>query len=214
MNSKKGPVPRSEVMAAVIDGIKKAQHDYKKMSGVWALEEDSGAEYWTTCSVAKSLWDICDDGCVEVEGRSNSTLSRKRGRAPDATKDKRYDIVLYFKEGHARAIIEIKIIKPAKLKSIAAQKNAVLGDVEKIIAALNASSLRFGVVGYCRSDNSGSSKTAKAEFAKFRESLRADIKSQVRGRGIKLVFGEPHTETEDGEHNPSWSADCFLIGKR
>ena len=196
----KGPAPRKKVPHAILDGIKKAQRDYDKMAGSWM---DEGPEYWITTYVAKALWKLCGDDSVVVEGGSKNTLDgagRKRGRPPFIVGNKRYDIVLYFTSGEqkVRAVIEIKAQQP---------KKAILSDVDRIVAALGSSELRFGAVGYFWSASDGSRKFAREkvkDHARDLEDKAADLAAEnnFKVSPYRYVSG-------DGCH--AWLAGCIMV---
>lgn len=201
--NKKGPVERAKAMPAILGGIKKAQQDYEKMSGLWVWQ---GAEYWITSYVARALWKIYGDKSVVVEGDSNSTLDaagRKRGRTPKIAKNKRYDIVLYFKHGKPRAVVEIKVQ--------AASKMSIETDIKRVIAAVKKSKLRFGAVGYYWAEDSGSQKSANEKVIGYAKGLEERAKKIADKQGMNTTCKWYRT-TKGGKS--AWLAGCILVEEK
>ncbi len=199
----KGPAPIKKVPPAILGGIKKAQRDYDKMAGAWM---DEGPEYWITTYVAKALWKLCGDDSVVVEGGSKKTLDgagRKRGRPPFTVGNKRYDIVLYFTSNKqkARAVIEIKAQPP---------KNAVLSDVDRIVAALRYSELRFGAVGYFWSASDDKCKLARVKVTEHAGNLEEKAVDRAAENNFKAT---PYRYVSgDGCH--AWLAGCIMVERK
>lgn len=203
--SSRGPVSRGALGKAIIDGIKQAQNDYSRMSGgSWVWE---GAEYWITTHVARRLWKIVGDSAVIIEGSSDATLEeagRRRGRKPNVTKKKRYDIVVYFKTTDTpRAVVEIKRVTQTSRKS-------PLKDVKRIVAALKSAKLRFGAVGYYFSASGGSGKDAKEKISDYVEMLESEAQALASKRG----FSVESMQRTAGDKQDAWVAGCLLIERK
>ena len=200
-NTTKGPVSREKVFKAILGGIKKSQTDHYNMtgSGMW-----EGPEYWITTYVGRSLWKLCGDGYVVLESGSNSTLDdagRKSGRPPLVVKNKRYDIVLYFSNETPRAVIEIKNEQPQK---------AVLKDVDRVVAALKSTELRFGAVGYFYSASGGKNKSAREKVRDYCQGL---TKCAVE-TAVKDNFKAASLDYVSGDTNDAWLAGCIKIERK
>ena len=202
----KGPVPRRKVFEAILGGIKKSQKDHIKMSGGWVWE---GPEYLITTHVAHALRELCGDGTVFLERGSNATLApiRRRGQPPFSTKGKRYDIALYFRNGNPRSVIEIKNH---------AQKRAVMKDIDRVIAALKASKLRWGAVGFFYSAASDEKTERKTAEQKCRDHAdRICSASKARGRAAKKPTHrfrvEMKTFVSCDSTGDAWLAGCVII---
>ena len=205
----RGPVSRGALAKAIVDGIKKAQDDYEDMSGgLWVWE---GAEYWITTYVARQLWKLIGPRSVIIEGASDQTLRearRRRGRKAGATKGKRYDIVVYFPSRDTpRAVVEIKL---------SGNKDAFLKDVTRVVAALKASRLRFGAVGYYFSYRSDSKdvKQKLREFADERCAVASDIAGKDGFRVVPKVYTSPVYTWDDEEEEHAWLAGCLVIERK
>ncbi len=191
-----------QVRDAILKGIRKAHRDYYRMSGGYWMSD--GPESWVQIYVARALWKIFGDGTVACEAGSTATVEdagRRRKRLSSLVKGKRYDIVLYFKKGTPRAVIEIKRQK---------SKESVLRDVKKVVAALKAANLRFGAVAYLRSRPGGKQKTASEKLSDYVNDieLRAD---KVTGRKYTTKNSRAYIS---GDTDDAWIADCILIERR
>jgi len=152
---------RQEVVQGVLDGIEGGQGQYEKMTGgewVW-----QGSEYWLTVHVALGLWDLVGDGQVTVEGNANETMEaagRSRGRRRLILHgNRRFDIVLWYKNGAVRAPIEIK--------SQQSDINLLAKDGERVKAALTGSGMKFGIAGYYYSSTRTKRDTAKKNVESY-----------------------------------------------
>ena len=138
-----GPVPMEAVINKTLSGIAKAQRDYNAWSGLWLWE---APEYMLTTYIAKELWTIPGSKYLTLEPKVRRTLKNAggvgRGRTPKfARLDGRFDIVLWWKNGTPRAVIEVKkeIGYPYKIKK----------DIERISTMLRTrNSLRYGLIAF------------------------------------------------------------------
>ena len=115
---------------AIIQGIKYARKDYLNMAGEIVQQWPEWPEYWVTTHVVKQMRKKYVQGNLTLESGSDDVLQRKPGSPAKATKNKRYDIVLWRKNGDARAIIEIKHQQHSP--------EYVLQDLIRIMGALKA----------------------------------------------------------------------------
>ncbi len=205
--SNAGLVKREETAKTIIKGIKSAQREYEKMSKCWL---DHGAEYLITVSVARTLWEKFGDGTVMVEGSSDEMrkdAGAKKGRPPKSVKGKRYDIVLYFKNGDPRAVIEIKGWQN--------YKQLLWNDVERIMNALKTSKVRFGALGYYFSAEDGDPKsanstTAEEKLHEYAETLFKGVKKMSRDDKKTWKVREVKSTTYRDEEY-AWLAGCITI---
>lgn len=200
--SNAGLVKREETAKTIIKGIKSAQREYEKMSEYW-LEE--GAEYLITVSVARALWKKFGDGTVMVEGSSDEMrkdAGAKKGRPPKSVKGKRYDIVLYFKNGDPRAVIEIKGREDSRA--------GLLKDVKRIMDALKASKVRFGAVGFYYSAEDGDQKSAKDKIKYYVGNLDKEVQKMSNYGEKKWEVNLIKSTTCDAEEC-AWLAGCITI---
>ena len=200
-----GKVTRKELQKAIVDGIKKAQDDYWQMSGFWVWQ---GSEYWITTYVARKLWKVLGDYTVVIEGSSDQTRkeagNKKRGRTPSGVKNKRYDIVAYFKNEKPRAVIEIKSQQSA---------TTVVGDVRRVVDALNTAKLRFGAIGYYyskRDDISGTGKKALHKVKDYAEDL-LDKTKEITDKEKFSVDSKIYTSVHE---ESAWLAGCIIIERK
>ena len=197
---------RCDLVQCVIKGIEDGQVNYENMSGgCWVWE---GAEYWLTVQVALSLWDLLGNGQVTVESRGKDGMEaagRNRGpRRHIVDNNMRFDIILWHKNEAARAPIEIK--------SQQTDKNLIIKDVNRVIAALMGSGMKFGIVGYYFSRTRGEYKSALKRVESYVMDLEErckDIKDLKKGR-IRIL---PHRSEMYGDEEDAWIAGCFLIEK-
>ena len=189
---------KKQIVNAVLKGIQEAQKDYSRMAGEWVWE---GSEYWITVYVARKLWKLVGDERVTVEGSSDQAMEsagRSRGRPRPGTINKRFDIVLWTAAGIAKAPIEIKNQRSPE---------AVIEDVEKVIAALKGSNMRFGIAGYFYSRTRGERETATALVENY---IRNRLQYEAE-EGIRLSH---RSSPIFGDEDNAWVAGCFLIEKR
>ena len=194
---------RRDLVRCVRQGLEWGQDQYEQISGgCWAYE---GAEYWLTVHVARRLWELVGDGLVTVEGKTNEAMAaagRRSGRPPLIVDKKRFDIVIWNKNGAARAPIEIK-----SKHSLQGQMGDIIHDTRRIIAALKRSEMKFGIVGYYYSADNGKNKAATERIKSYVKSLKNKCmeyeESSIR---ISSQLGEIH-----GDEEYAWIAGCLLI---
>lgn len=188
----------------VIKGIEDAQENYKNMSGgCWAWE---GAEYWLTVHVALSLWELIGDGQVTVETRGKDGMEaagRNRGpRRRIVDNSMKFDILLWHKNEAARAPIEIK--------SQQTDKNLIIKDVKRVIAALMGSGMKFGIVGYYFSRTRSERKSAMERVESYVVDLEDRCKNikDVKNKRIRILsrYSKIHGDKED-----AWIAGSLLL---
>lgn len=200
--SNAGLVKREETAKTIIKGIKSAHREYEKISDCW-LEE--GAEYLITVGVAKALWKKFSGHTVVVEGNSDEMreeVGAKRGRTPKSVKNKRYDIILYFKNGGPRAVIEIKGRKDSRA--------GLLKDVERIMDALKASKVRFGAVGFYYSAEKGEQKLAEEKIKHYVGNLDKEVQKMSNYGAKKWEVNLVKSNiTRDDPY--AWIAGCITI---
>ena len=196
---------RLDLVKCVLKGIESAQGQYEKMSGgdwVW-----SGAEYWLTVHVALGLWCLVGDGQLTVEGKANEAMKaagRRPGRTPLIIHNKRFDIVLWHRNGETQAPIEIKCQQ--------SDKNLVVKDAKRVITALKKSEMKFGIVGYYYSRTSGKIKTAAELLESYIEKL--EKKAQDLEKGEKYIKISSYRGKIHGNREDAWIAGCLLIKEK
>jgi len=107
-----GQIPMGDIVDRVIEGIGKAQRDYKKWSGDENL--DNAPEYLITVSIAQSIAQLrLDNYFITLEGGVKGTLEScgalGKGRIHrDMRANGKFDIVIWWAGGTPRAVIEVK----------------------------------------------------------------------------------------------------------
>ena len=90
--------------------------------------------------------------------------------------------------------------------------NLIIKDVNRVIAALMGSGMKFGIVGYYFSRTRGEYKSALKRVESYVMDLEErckDIKDLKKGR-IRIL---PHRSEMYGDEEDAWIAGCFLIEK-
>ena len=142
---RRGPVSMNGVIEKTLCGIEKAQRDYKAWSnGSWLWE---APEYMLTMYIAKELWKMPGSKYLTLEPNVRRTVKDAggigRGRVSrDIRQDGKFDIVLYWKRGTPRAIIEVKNQVDSGSK--------IWPDVDRIIAMLRNrdNSFQCGLIAF------------------------------------------------------------------
>jgi len=192
-NRKRGPVSYTEMASAIEKGIKKARNDYIKMAGV--VDKD-WPEFWVSVYVAKEIWQTFGkNGYVTVESSAKNVLTRTPGRPSSNTRGRlKYDIVLWKKNGEARAIIEIKHQQ--------ASQKMVMKDVKRVVSALQeGTKLEFGAIGYYY-DESGENT---------RETVRA-YSNKLHEKTEGIMKGTDCTIFKNSNYMPHGDVDCWIAG--
>ena len=195
---------RSDIVQSILKGIERAQKNYCDLSGgSWVWE---AAEYWITTHVAMNLGKLLGDGCVTVESNSEiafASAGKQRGRPYPVVKNKRFDIVLWWRNGSARAPIEMKS---------QTSKEAILRDRDRVIAALKQANMEFGMVGFFYSrarGSSGKGLDAIELVDRYLERIRESSVKVDADVEVKAYQGNVF-----GDKNDAWTAGCLLIEKR
>ena len=207
VTKKRGQVSFTKTPAAVIEGIRKARHDYLAMAG----EVDRWPEYWVTTYVAKALWKhFGKNGFITVESQAKSVLTRKRGwQSKKIRGTLKYDIGLWKKNESARAIIEIKHQSSTK---------GIVHDAKRVASALGGGKkMEFGAVGYyyCY-DKSGKGKNPREELRRYHETVLADTEKALKGTKchvtkesmLKSAYCMPYDKDD------FWIAGCLTIKRK
>ena len=194
---------RQDIVHSLLKGIERAQKSYSKLSGGWVWE---AAEYWITTHIALNLGKLLGEGCVTVESNSEEAFEsagKQRGRPYEIVKNKRFDIVLWWRNGSARAPIEIKS---------QTTKAAISKDMNRVIAALKQANMEFGMVGYFYSRARGSSGKGRNAIELVEGYLEriSDMCGKV-GEEIKI---SGYQSEVFGDENDAWVAGCLLIEKK
>lgn len=204
-------VSYTETALAVIKGIKRARNDYLKMAGDITLE---WPEDWVKTYIAKQLWKTFGDGLVTVESLSDGVLTRKKGRPSGNSKGARYDIVLWKRNGTARAVIELKHQQP--------DKNLLIKDVKRIIAALESGvEVEFGALvyyydvdehEYAQDKDDARIKTAREKVKGYRDDVLARAKAAMKG--TKCCIDYKASATYIPNRPDKWVAGCLIIRRK
>ena len=195
---KRGPVSYTETAKAIMKGIKKARSDYIAMAS--EVDQD-WPEYWVTVYVAEALWKhFGKGGFVTVETSTQNVLTRRRGQPRRDTKSgRKYDIVLWKKNGDARAIVEIKHQQ--------GNTKLVMGDVKRIAAALEqGTKLEFGAVGYYYDQLGDDTRNA---VHNYREKLFDEAKETLKGTKCRVIES---SKSKSAYYMPNEKDDCWIAG--
>ncbi|MGR3914762.1 MAG: hypothetical protein OD918_09670 [Gammaproteobacteria bacterium] len=199
--SKRGQVPYTETTDAIMKGIQKARSDYIKMAG--EVDKD-WPEYWVSVYVAKEMWKkFGKNGYVTVESSAKNVLTRTRGRPTSDTRGGlKYDIVLWKRNGDARAIIEIKHQQ--------VNQKIVMDDAKRIVSALEkGTKLEFGAIGYYY-DKPG--KNTRDTVHKYRERLHEKAEDLVKGTDCRIDDESKSYMPHGDDH--CWAAGCIIIKRK
>jgi len=104
-------IPIKEVADAAISGIEKAYKFHDELSGGEPFS--IAPEYLVTCHIAQSIYKLDGSLCLLLEHAISDIIECSGAKccgkyADDLRKNGRSDIVLYWKKGDPRAIIEVK----------------------------------------------------------------------------------------------------------
>ena len=202
MTTQRGQIGIEHLPATILKGIKKAKADYHTMTGVIAQE---WPEYWVTVYVARYLWKQYGDNVVTMESNSDTVITRRSGKPTKITKNKSYDIVLWRKDGYARAVIEIKHQQ--------ADKKKIISDLNRVVSALDAGKyLQVGAVGYFynppeHTQKEHARKWSREQTVKYRDDIIDLAKHHVRGTGYRI---RAHDYLPHGLED-SWIAGCLIV---
>jgi len=197
----RGQIGIEHLPELVIKGIKSARAEYHKMAGEYTRDFP---EYMVTTHVAEQLHKKYGDGTVTMETVSDDVLTRQSGRPHKESKKKRYDIVLWRKDGYARAAIEIKQQQTSK--------KLLMDDFKRVFAALKAGKyLQVGVMAYCYepvsyANKRASLKTQREKAVEYRNDIEKQAKSHVRGAGYTI---KSHSYIPNGKD--VWVCGCIVL---
>jgi len=200
----RGQIGIEHLPELVIKGIKSARAEYHKMAGEYTRDFP---EYMVTTHVAKQLHKKYGDGTVTLETVSDEVLARRSGRPHRGSKNKRYDIVLWRKDGYARAAIEIKHQQ--------ANKQLVLKDLARVYHALEAGTrIQAGVIAYCYEPVSYASKretlkTQRQKVVEYRDDIEAQAKRLLRSTGYSAEKSSYISRGDD-----VWVCGCLVLKHR
>lgn len=200
----RGQVSIDYLPELVIKGIKSARAEYHKMAGEYTRDFP---EYMVTTHVARQLHKKYGNGTVTLETVSDEVLARRSGRPHKESKKKRYDIVLWRKDGYARAAIEIKHQQ--------ANKTLVLNDLARVFRALDAGKeIQVGAIAYCYepvsyANKRESVKTQRQKAVEYRDDILTQAKRLLRGKGYSV---EQSSYTSRGDD--VWVCGCLILKHR
>ena len=173
-----GQISLEHLQPLILKGIKSARTEYHNMAGEYIRDFP---EYMVTVHVARQLHKKYGNSTVTMETVSDEVLTRRSGRPHKESKKKRYDIVLWRKDGYARAAIEIKHQQTSK--------KLLLDDFKRVLAALKAGKhLQVGVIAYCYdpvnyANKRDPVKTQREKAVEYSGDILRQAKSHIRGTG-------------------------------
>jgi len=138
----RGLVPAGKVVRAIVVGMKKADGDYKKLSG---LSIGEAPEYFLTTRIAQEVRKL--DVWVDLERSVSLTLKEAgaiaSGPIPKVIRGNgRFDLVVHKQNEKPRFIVEVK--------HLVSSFHRIEKDVERISAVLargrNGNSFQFGII--------------------------------------------------------------------
>jgi len=199
-----GQISITHLQPLILKGIKTARSEYHNMAGEYTRDFP---EYMVTLHVARQLHKKYGNGTVTMETVSDEVLTRRSGRPHKESKKKRYDIVLWRKDGYARAAIEIK--------NQQGNKNSILNDLKRVLAALKAGTyIQVGAIAYCYDPVNYANKrepvkTQREKAKEYRDDIVKKAKRLVRGTGYTIK-----EESFVSRGNDVWVCGCLVIGHK
>ena len=195
-----------KIIKATLTGIKKSQEQYEIWSGgSWLWE---APEYFITFNVANKISDLVGSKYITLENNTKSTISVAgclgKGRlSRDLRERGRVDILLWWGNNKPRAVIE--------LKNFIYVKNQYEKDIKRIKELLkrnsSASSLQFGILGFCDSADNGSQKSAKE---KINDKIKIIKNNVINILGENFQTSVKSTRIHEIEDS-AWCASCIFI---
>jgi hypothetical protein len=202
-------VRRDAIVGAILQGIQKAQREYKKWSGGdWLWE---APEYLITVYVAEAIASIEGPKYVTIERSTKATMDDAgaitKGRiSKKARPSGRVDIVVWWKNGSPSGVIEIK----NQVRSY----SQIAKDVERIDKMLHknhrGSSFQFGCVAFytsARTDRKGEARKKLIDCFSL-------IQSKVEEGICDVITASFHNSTIYKVGDSAWSGGCLLLNKK
>ncbi len=201
-------ISKKNVIESVLKGIEQASDDFCKISGWESLWY--APEYFLTCSIARELAshekgeltiEDCVRGTMEVAGSNGPGRPRNGLR-----KNGRFDLVLWWKGGTPRAVIEVK-------HPLYARSTVFIADIIRIRDALvasqrNGGSIKFGGLAFWTGAN-------RSEKNKDIEKRINNIKVALEESAAKLVKDEFIVKIHHGQihkvDDAKWGWAAFFL---
>ena len=204
------PVPMGKIVAKTLEGIARAQHDYKTLSGGYWLW--MAPEYFVTSCIAREIRTVgCHTYYLTLESGVRDTTyagGRRSGKPPSALRlNGKFDIVLWWGNDHPRAVIEVK-------KQVHGF-SAIRSDVARVCTILSQprppSSFQCGlVVFYASKYLEGRPNEVESWLNDRLERMRSSTQEFVGRKGLKLHWRARPMEREE---DSAWTAVVAKINR-
>lgn len=202
-------IPKKQVFGSVLRGVEQASESFCKISGWESLWY--APEYFLTCAIARELAES-GSGETTIEDGVRETMEIAGANGPGKPrnglrKGGRFDLVLWWKQGTPRAVIEVKhpLYSPSKVFE---------EDIVRIRDVLEASlktggSFQFGGLAFWTGANQTNEKpdSVKKRIIEIRKSL---LKSARGLAGDRFVV-TPHSGNIKTEDNGKWGWAAMLL---
>ncbi|MCY4498159.1 MAG: hypothetical protein OXC14_12825 [Rhodospirillaceae bacterium] len=203
------PYPTRKIIDKTMDGIVRAQRDYKRMSGGYWLSE--APEYFATTHVAneistlkkKELFVTLEENVRQTVKDAGGSVRRRDLRRLQA----RADVVVW--EGDvAKGVVEIKLM-PTGFSSIRKDTGRVCSILQ------DENDLEFGLIAYYRSFANGAWKPARQRLSDRITRIRGEARKFVEGkRGLHLQAFPAKTDEDIRTIGDSaWSVEVLKISR-
>ena len=201
-------ITEQELIDATLSAINNCQKTYLK----WSYNEllSYAPEYFLTVKIAEEISKINKNKFITLEDNVEKTLdiSNAKGRGKISTGTRangRYDIVVWWANGHPRAIIEVKnCVKNFK---------KIEEDTRRICDSLNRkstnSTLRHGLIAFYI-DNTYKNN-AKEKLNKIINKIFEEAKDFVSSKNLKIEFYIHKNHPFCDENNNVYASVVFLI---
>jgi len=206
-----GPVPMKTIVKKTLEGIARAQEDYKNWTGgCWLWE---AAEYFVTSYIAREIATV--EGYtyyLTLESGVKGTIDYaggRRGRPPSALRQNgKFDILLWWGGYRPRAVIEVK--------RHAFHFSTIKADVDRICKVLSQprlpNSFQCGlVVFYASKYLEGRLNEVKSWLNDRLEGMRSSTEDFVDERGLRLDWSAWSMEREE---DSAWTAVVARINRQ
>ncbi len=202
-------MPKKQVFASVLHGIEQASESFCKISGWESLWY--APEYFLTCAIASALAES-GSGETTIEDGVRQTMKIAGANGPGKPrnglrKGGRFDLVLWWKQGTPRAVIEVKhpLYSPSKVFE---------DDIIRIRDVLDASlktggSFQFGGLSFWTGANqtNGEPEGVKKRIEDNAKSLRKSAQG-LAGDQYVVTLHPGKIKTED---NGKWGWAAMLL---
>ena len=201
-------ITEKELIDATLSAINNCQKTYLK----WSYNEwlSYAPEYFLTVKIAEEISKINKNKFITLEDNVEKTLdiSNAKGRGKISTGTRangRYDIVVWWANGHPRAIIEVK--------NCVRNYRKIEEDITRICDSLNRkskdSTLRHGFIAFYI-DNTYK-RNAKEQLEKQINNIFDQAKDFVSSKNLKIEFYIHKNHPFCDENNNVYASVVFLI---